>query len=121
MQSCTCGALGPAGLNNGALQTRAAAVTHALRLEDPALAARAREDAASFREQFPANSRRSLEAFHRLTEGEQLAVRNYGCSVGGVDGGVRHRRKGSCHDCRAIVATACRLLLGRHIYILIRI
>jgi hypothetical protein len=62
-----------------------------------------------FREQYPAGSRRSLEAFHRLTKGEQSAARNYGCSIGGV----RHRRKGSCHDCRAIVDTACRLLLGR--------
>ncbi len=106
MQSCACGALGPAGLNNGARLAAAADFMHDLA---PEAAARAHEDAASFREQFPATSRRSLEAFHRLTEGEQFAARNYGCSVGGV----RHRRKGSCHDCRAIVATACRLLLGR--------
>ena len=81
MQSCVCGALVPAGLNNGARLAAAADFMHDLA---PEAAARAREDAASFRVQNPAGSLRSLEAFHRLTECEEFAVRHLGLSTGGV-------------------------------------
>ena len=81
MQSCACGALGPAGLKNGARLAAAADFMHDLA---PEAAARAREDAASFRVQNPAGSLRSLEAFHRLTDCEEFAVRHLGCSTGGV-------------------------------------
>jgi hypothetical protein len=76
-----CSALGPAGRINGERQTAAAAFTHSLGPEDAALA---RGGAESFRKEHPAGAPGALKAFKELSEDEEFAVRNLGCSNGGV-------------------------------------